>query len=562
MFSLKSRPAHYLILAVAHLLMTLPNLGAHSLWDMDEGVNAEAAREMLESGNWITPYYNYELRTAKPAMMYWFLALSYQAFGVNEFAARLPAVLFGLGSVLVTYEFGRRLFSASTGLLSGLILASSIEFCLISHAATPDPPLIFFFTLAMYTYWAGSEGNRRWWLVPFGAITGLAVLVKGPIGLGLPGLVILCHLLWTRRIGKLLNGRLLLGAMVFVLVAGPWYGMVALDTKGKWIEVFLRHDNIERFTTPAQGHSGDWYLHAVLLLVLFAPWSVFLPAAIWYSAREAARNLRADELETANVDTPGKYRFLVVWFLVVLVFFSVAATKLPNYVLPLYPAIAILTGRFLDRWREGLLAVPKWVVFAAVICTALIGVVVAFGLLFASGALSLPISAAKFRPMPALRDSALIGIIPLVMAGMAALVLRTRNRNAALTSFAGGAVMFLALIAAVPTVALEDWKAPKYFAEQVGLRQTDRDIRIASCQWMRHSMVFYARREVTRIDDVKKLEEFLATPRPAYLIVPHDTWELYLERELKMPLKVIARRFDLYAWRDVLVVANQYAAPD
>jgi 4-amino-4-deoxy-L-arabinose transferase-like glycosyltransferase len=562
MFALKSRPAHYLILTAAHLLMTLPNLGAHSLWDMDEGVNAEAAREMLESGNWITPYYNYELRTAKPAMMYWFVAFSYQAFGVNEFAARLPAVVFGLGSVLLTYEFGRRLFSANTGLLSGLVLASSIEFCLISHAATPDPPLIFFFTLGMLTYWTGSEGNRRWWFVPFGAVAGLAVLVKGPIGLGLPGLIILCHLSWTRRLAILYDRRLLLGAIVFLLVAGPWYGLVALDTKGKWIEVFLRHDNVERFTTPAQGHGGDYYYHVAGVIVLFAPWSVFLPAALWYAMREAIRDRSADELETANVDTPGKYRFLIVWFLVVLIFFSVAATKLPNYVLPLYPAMALLTGRFLDRWREGSISLPRWVAIAATLCTALMGVVIGFGLLFASGALSLPFSVPKFRPMPALRDSALIGIIPIAMAGMMALLLRTGKRQAALTAFSAGAVLFLALIAAIPTVALEDWKVPKHFAEEVGLRQTDRDIRIASCQWMRHSMVFYARREVTRIDDLKKLEEFLSTPRPAYLIVPEDIWDLYLKPELKLPLKVIARRFDMYAWRDVLVVANQYAAPE
>jgi 4-amino-4-deoxy-L-arabinose transferase-like glycosyltransferase len=337
--------------------------------------------------------------------------------------------------------------------------------------------------------------------------------------------------------------------------------MVALDTKGKWIEVFMRHDNFERFTTPAQGHYGDVYYHAAGLLVLFAPWSVFLPAALWYSMRQGIRNLQADELETANVDTPGKYRFLLVWFLTVLVFFSVAATKLPNYVLPLYPALAILTGRFLDRWREGSIAVPRWVTVAAIVCTALIGVVIGFGLLFASGALSLPVSAPKFRPMPALRDSALIGIVPIAVAGIAALLLRTEKRNAALTSFAAGAVLFLALIAAVPTVALQEWKVPKYFAEEIGLRQTDKDIRIASCQWMRHSIVFYTRREVRRIDNLQELEEFLSTPRPAYLIVPDNVWE-YLERELKTPVKVIARRFDLYAWREVLVVANRYAVPD
>src|SRR5262249_58700678 len=102
-------------------------------------------------------------------LLYWLQATSYLVFGVNEFAARLPAVLCGLGTVIVAYELGRRLFNPSTGLLSALILASSVEFCLISHAATPDPPLLLFQTLAFYCYWAGSEGERRWWFAPVGA---------------------------------------------------------------------------------------------------------------------------------------------------------------------------------------------------------------------------------------------------------------------------------------------------------------------------------------------------------------------------------------------------------
>ena len=191
MFGLQRRGIHYAILAVAHLIMTLPNLGVPSLWDMDEGVNAESAREMLESGNWITPYFNYEVRTSKPAMSCWIVALSYELFGVNEFAARLPAVVFSLGSVLITYELARRMFGAGAGFLSALILASCFEFGVIAHAITPDPPLVFFLVLALYVYWLGYANGSSWWFVPFGILTGLAVLTKGPIGIGLPCLIAL-----------------------------------------------------------------------------------------------------------------------------------------------------------------------------------------------------------------------------------------------------------------------------------------------------------------------------------------------------------------------------------
>ena len=558
MFRLQSRPAHYAILAVAHLLLTLPNIGGHTLWDMDEGVNAEAGREMLESGNWITPYYNYQIRTAKPALLYWLQAASFWAFGVTEFAARLPAVLCGLGSVWLTYELGRRMFSPATGLLAGLSLATCIEFCLISHAATPDPPLILFLSGVFYCYWAGSEGGRRWWFVPCGSMCGLAVLTKGPIGVAMPGLIILLHLAWTRQLGKLWDRNLISGALAFVAVAAPWYVMVTLDTKGKWLQAFLEKENFDRFQNPADGHSGQYWYHIVLLLPLFAPWSTFLIPSLWQAGKEA-RQSAADEGEA---DTPGKYKFLIVWFLSYLVFFSIAATKLPNYVLPLYPAVAILTARWLDRWRTGELPVRAWLMDAAAGGTVLMGVTVAGALLVMSGKIPLPSEVKGVGRLTALAPHAWLGEIPVLAGVLFGACARRGLRDQAVTAFAAGAVVFLGLMADRVTEAMDEYKVPKHFAEEDGLRQTDRDIRIGSFDWLRHSMVFYARREVTRMYSPAQVNQFLELPRPAYVIVPADTWDTVLSKSLTVPVKEIARRYDFYARKDVLVIANQYAAPD
>ena len=558
MFRLQSRPAHYALLAAAHLLLTLPNLGGPTLWDMDEGVNAEAGREMLESGNWITPYYNYELRTAKPALLYWLQAASYSLFGVTEFAARLPAVLCGLGSVWFTYELGRRLFAPSTGLLAGLVLASCIEFCLISHSATPDPPLILFLTGAMFCYWAGSEGDRRWWFVPTAALCGLATLAKGPIGVGIPGLVILLHLAWTRQLGKLWDRRLLLGALTFILVAAPWYGFVALDTKGRWVKAFFLNENLQRFNQPADGHRGPPWLHAAMLIALFAPWSTFLIPTFWQAVREARRPLDA----SAEPDTANRYRFLLVWFLVVLTIFSIAATKLPNYILPLYPALAILTARWLDRWRAGELTVPRWVLIAAAAGCVLVGVVYILALLLMAGTIPSPFKGKAFGSMPTLEPHAWIGAIPIIVGVWFGWQAVRDRRTEALAAFAAGAVAFLGLIGATATNALEDYKVSRYLAEEVGLRQPDRDIRIGSFGWLRHSAVFYVRREITRFYDPKDVDEFLALPRPAYVIVPEDAWEVRLSKELTTPVTIIARRYDMYIQKDVLVIANRHAVPE
>lgn len=555
MFRLQARWSHYALLAAAHLLMTLPNLGAHSLWDMDEGINAEAAREMLESGNWITPYFNYELRTGKPALMYWFVCFSFQIFGVNEFAARLPSVIFGLGTVLITYELARRMFSSSTGLIAALALASCFEFCLISHAATPDSPFIFFLTSSFYLYWIGSEGSRRAWFVPFGAATGLAVLTKGPIGLGMPGLVVLSHLAWTGRLRALRDRRLLYGALAFFAVAGPWYGFVTLDTKGRWLQAFLWTDNLVRFSKPADNHSGGPLYHVITIVVMFAPWIVFLPAAIWYGVREARR-------PQAKVDdSSSKYRFLIVWVLAYLIVFSVAATKLPNYVLPLYPALAILSARFLDRWRLGLLEVPRWVIMETILATVSVGLIMLGGLLVVSGAVALPSPVKGFHAFPSLASSIPMSLIPIATAIVVWWFVRAERRDAAVISFVSGAILLLALIASIPTVAMQESKVPTYFADEAGLRQPNRDIRIASCRWLRHSMVFYAQREITRIDDFRRVGEYLALPRPAYLLVPENVWA-ELSKSLKVPVKIISKRYDMYSRQEILVVANRYAFPE
>jgi 4-amino-4-deoxy-L-arabinose transferase-like glycosyltransferase len=557
MLRLQSRPAHYAILAAAHLLLTLPNIGAHTLWDMDEGVNAEAGREMLESGNWITPYYNYEIRTAKPALLYWLQAASFWAFGVTEFAARLPAVICGLGSVWLTYELGRRMFSPSTGLLAGLILGTCVEFCLISHAATPDPPLILFLSAVFYCYWAGSEGGRRWWFVPCGALCGLAVLTKGPIGVAMPGLVIALHLAWNRQLGKLWDRQLLLGALAFVAVAAPWYLMVTLDTKGKWLQAFVMKENYDRFQNPADGHRGSPFYHVALLLVLFAPWSTFLIPSLSQAVRTARRTSDAEITDEAS-----KYRFLIVWFLAYLVFFSLAATKLPNYVLPLYPAIAILTGRWLDQWRAGEVPVRPSLMGAAAAGCVLIGVLVIAALLLMAGTVTVPIHAKALGSMPALAPHAWLGVVPIFVGIWFWWQVRRGRPTEAIIAFGVGAVAFLGLASARVAGAMDEYKAPKYFAEQVGLRQTDRDIRIASFGWLRHSMVFYSRREVTRLYDPAAVDPFFSVPRPAYLIVPEDVWYDYRAPKLETPVKVIAKHYDFYAQMNILIVANLYAAPD
>src|SRR4051794_6598662 len=190
----------------------LSNLGGSRLWDRDEPRNAGCAREMLARGDWVIPVFNGELRTHKPVLLYWCIMASYGAFGVNEFAARLPSALCAIGSALCVYRMGRRLFGPQAGLWAGIALATSLMFVVAGRAATPDSLLIFCSTLAMTIYVCGTF-RARFDTTPLDALPqlivsdayfpqhwptaaalyaamGLGVLAKGPVGFVLPTAVL------------------------------------------------------------------------------------------------------------------------------------------------------------------------------------------------------------------------------------------------------------------------------------------------------------------------------------------------------------------------------------
>ncbi len=562
-----SRAGHYLLLLAVTAALTLPSLGTHSLWDMDEGLNAEAAREMLVRGDWITPTFNGELRTAKPALLYWLQMVSYLTFGVNEWAARLPSVLAAWASVLLTYALARRMFDARTGLLAGLVLASSIEFCLLAHAATPDAVLLLCSMLVFYLFWRGSADGGRAWFVPTGIAVGLAVLAKGPVGILVPGAIIGLFFLWNGQWRRLADRRLLAGGMAAALVALPWYVAVSVTTRAVFIREFWGRHNVHRFLTPMEGHGGPLYYHAVGLLVLFAPWSVFLGPTLWYAWRGSRGAVRAESSKagaagadsaeaTAGLGEVEAYRLLICWLAMYLVVFSIAATKLPNYVLPLYPVLAILTARMLVQWVAGRIQPAAWVATASAIGIALIGLATSIGVLMAGGVLRVPFL--KTQTLAGLEQWAWLGLF-LIAGGAAAFVChRVDARAGAVMSVTAAAAAFVGAIAAGPSLTVDAHKAPRALVAATRLATDDSEALVACLGWFQPSLVFYARRDVQRLQDLEGAKAFLAQSRPAYLFVPAGLWQ-QIAPQISTPRTEVARHFDFYRRTDVVVVRNSAA---
>ena len=321
------------------------------LTDRDEGSNAEAGREMLETGDWISPTLNYEPRYAKPALAYWILSGTYALFGVNEFSARLPSAIFGIGLLFLQYLFVHRLLGPTIAFCSSLILLLNAEFVGIHRMVLTDPELVFFTTLATYSFWIGFHGKSKernfLWLFYIGMA--LAMLAKGPVGIILPLLAIIPYLTLTRQWKIYLNkGKPLIGWTLFIAIAAPWY-LAMFAIHGADYAAAAQANTTGRFANPMEGHGGTLLFYFPILLVGFFPWSGFLPFTLVHSLKEW-------KLYWSGQKTPDREDGLVLlaslWIVAIFLFFTISATRLPHYIMPLYPAASLLVAIYWSRFLE------------------------------------------------------------------------------------------------------------------------------------------------------------------------------------------------------------------
>lgn len=556
--ALSQRLSPYVILLAVTAGLFLPRLGAPSLWDIDEGNNAEAAREMLERDNWIVPQFNYQLRVDKPALLYWFQLAAYRACGVNEFAARLPSALAAMLVVLLTYQLGRRLFDAGVGLLAGVMLASALLFCGSAHFANPDALLNAATVLTFLVFWRGYAGGGSAWLLGIGLSTGLGFLAKGPVALVLPAAAIGLFLLSTGELRRLWCWQLPAGLAVWALVALPWFVLVGSETKGEFLAGFFIKHNQERFTAPMEGHGGFAFYHLVSLFLGFLPWSVFLVPALWYAFRGDPGTGRHGDSATDDESPRPRValsprRFLLIWSAVWFVFFSISRTKLPSYILPLYPAVALLTADFLERWRRGAVEPPRWVMPAGLAALGFVGVGITAGLLVAGGVMDVAVR--RSHRLPGLEHLAWLGAIPVLGAAAGTWWLARHDRRGVVVGVALAAILLAGALVFCGAPALDGFKAPRALVAAAGACQPDRDIRIGCYSYFQPSLVFYCQREVTDLPDEQRALDFLRGPLPVYLFLPARAWN---ELEPKAgPYPLVARHWCFYRNCEVVVVTNQ-----
>ena len=327
-----------LLIAGLFTWVWLAALGGRGLFSPDEGRYAEIAREMLARGDWILPHLNAYPYFEKPPLQYWATATAFQWFGTHDWSARLWTGLCGLLTVFACAWTGQVLFDRQRGIVAALVLGSSLLWYYLGHYATLDMGVaamlsgaVFAFIYAQHD--RASLNAQRIGMYVAWACAALAVLSKGLIGIVLPLGTLAAYVLWQRDWARLKKLHLRWGLVIFFCMTAPWF-IAASVQHAQFAQFFFVHEHWTRFVTTSHGRSAPgWYFIPVILIGL-APWTFALPGAL-------ARALH----RTTTQFQPQ--RFLLTWIVVVFSFFSLSGSKLPSYVLPIFPAAALLIADWL-----------------------------------------------------------------------------------------------------------------------------------------------------------------------------------------------------------------------
>lgn len=336
----------YLFILIAiGMILYFSLLGLRGLCEPDEGRYAEIAREMIEKKDYLIPRLNYIKHMHKPPLAYWLVAASFGLFGMNEFTARLPVAILAVSGLIITFFFAvLTVKNKKAAFLSSLVLATSLQYFIWSQVLAADMIFSFFIYLALFGFfcWYTSTPKRKalvWryrgkenCIYIFYLSLAFAFMVKGPVAVIIPALIILTFAGFVKEWDLFRRIKLLKGSALFLLIAVPWFVYVCLKNPGL-LNYFVFNQSLGRLFSTVHGREGNMFYFVPVLIIGFLPWILFLPSAV----------LRYKPWRKED----KIWLFFSLWIIVPLVFFSFSRSKLPGYILPVYPAMAIMVGSYI-----------------------------------------------------------------------------------------------------------------------------------------------------------------------------------------------------------------------
>jgi 4-amino-4-deoxy-L-arabinose transferase-like glycosyltransferase len=471
---------------------------------------------MVERGDFLTPWFNGKPRFEKPPLMYWLQTPAVAILGPTETAFRLPSAIAGLVTLLLVYHIASRLVNARAGLIAAIVLATTFRFVLYARQGLTDVPVTALVTL---TIWCFLDGRRGVTLAGWAA-TGCAVLMKGPVAIIGP-LVWSFYALWTDGWPGITRMRIIAGGAIAAAIALPWFvAMMALHGRA-FVDVALGYEVVARYMSPDfpgrdRGFSYFWGVW----LGDAAPWSFFFLAALaWTASRWATLD---DGVRRAT-------QLSIVWFLVVLLLFSVSSYKLPHYIMPAYPATALLVGVFADAVARGAVSARwLWRVPAALAMVLLIVGAVLLGLLL-TRAFDLPPSDPSFI---------LVAILGIGAVAIGVSLARRRDTHVlaslvvTLVAGYGWTVMVIS-----PRELRRFQPIPALARSFQGIAHAGEPLAVGG-NYGAPGLSFYARHVVEQLADRADLIRFLSADGPRHCVLPLTDFEA-VRADLPRPWRVV-----------------------
>lgn len=363
-----------LITLLISVFISFVGINSFTLFDVDEAVFAQATKEMVQSRDYITPTYNGENRYDKPILIYWLMAIAYKIFGINEFSARLPSAVAGVILTLSIFLFVKRLINERVALYAGVSFSLSLYYLVYTHAAVTDMVLTLFITLSLFSLFLAYRGDKRF-IYGFYIFSALAFLTKGLIGIVFPFTVASLFIISTRGFRALPEYLNMKGVALFLLIALPWYLAQIVINGKEFIDYFFIKHHFTRYTGVISGHRGPLFYYIPVIILGFFPWIAYLPSSI-KDVFENLKKLFREKLLPDSAEAQIKV-FVFIWFSFIFIFFSFSKTKLPNYILPSIPALAILLSITLSKATQRDLKLSNFIIL-------LLGIILGFAFIFSS----------------------------------------------------------------------------------------------------------------------------------------------------------------------------------
>ncbi|MCF6157084.1 MAG: glycosyltransferase family 39 protein [wastewater metagenome] len=535
------------------------NLGKRDLWAPDEPRYAQVSKEMLDSGNFIVPHLNSETYPDKPPLLFWLINLFSLPFGkVTALSSRLPSAFAGIGCCLAIFYLGKSVCgSTRIGLLSALILATSTKFLWMAHRVAFDVVLTFFVMMAILCFYKGytgrhgsslttspyEGGDKRevkkhsgWYYILFYVFMALGVLTKGPVGFILPFFTVLVYLIVKKDMRVLKETRPWIGGPIFIFVVFSWVSLAGIYGGEEYTNQILFRQNVGRFASSF-AHKRPFYYYFFHFPANFLPWSIFIPGIAIYLFSQKGRE------KIQNIVIP------LVWFAVIFIFFSIVSGKRDIYVLPLYPAAALIIAWFLNEFVEQFRERPfKKIGYYP--CYLLCGFCLFLGILLPIG-IYLFEYASQYVSLP----SVIPFVVILLPGGF--LMLRFLNHDR-IIPFLFTFIFIILIVFNIGTLnlipVLNEHKSAKEICNKANAIMKSGD-KLAMYGFFRSPYLFYTNRSSLEvIYELDELRQFLESNERVFLFIREKHFK-EVSKSLEAPFYVLES--DSVGHRDMLFVSNK-----